>query len=111
MGFILRDKRPFAVAGLWDSWRKPDGSELQTFTIITTAANELLKAVHERMPVILHREDYAKWLDPVLNDPAKLTALLAPYPAAEMETFDVSVLVNSPHNDIPDCVLPLGVTR
>jgi putative SOS response-associated peptidase YedK len=106
MRFVLKDRRPFAFAGLWDSWRKPDGGELQSFTIITTAANEVFKPIHDRMPVILHRKDYARWLDPVLNDTAKLTTLLAPYVAAEMETYEVSSVINSPRNDVSECIAP-----
>lgn len=79
---------------------------MATFTIITTQANELLKPIHDRMPVILRPEDEEKWLDPGPMDAAKLTPLLNPYPAEEMETYDVSPLVNSPRNDTPECISP-----
>ena len=70
--FTLREGRPFAFAGLWERWRKPDGADLDSFTIITTEPNELTRAVHNRMPVILAPEHYARWLDPECNDVAAL---------------------------------------
>jgi putative SOS response-associated peptidase YedK len=59
----LKDKEPFALAGLWDVWRKPDGGKVESFTIITTEPNELVRPVHNRMPVILRPEDEEQWLD------------------------------------------------
>jgi putative SOS response-associated peptidase YedK len=108
MRFVLRDQGPFAFAGLWDSWRKPDGNELQSFTIITTGANDLLRRVHERMPVILDRESEEVWLDLDLKDPAKLRPLLKAYPSRDMEAYCVSKLVNSPANDMPECIKAEG---
>ncbi len=100
----LKSKKPFAFAGLWESWG-PDN--LQSFTIITTDANELVSQIHDRMPVILHEKDEAAWLDPELHDPAKLKPLLVPYPAEEMEMYEVSTIVNSPKNESPDCIKPI----
>ncbi|MFQ5542681.1 MAG: SOS response-associated peptidase, partial [Candidatus Binatia bacterium] len=71
MRFVLKDREPFAFAGLWDSWRRPDGNELQSFTIITTGANDLLRPVHGRMPVILDREGEGEWLNMDLKDTTK----------------------------------------
>ena len=102
--FVLKSHEPFAFAGLWDTWIKPEGDELQTFTIITTEANELVQPVHNRMPVILPQEHEDVWLDPDNRDLQKLTALLKPYPTEKMEAYPVSTLVNSPKNDSPECI-------
>ncbi len=104
---VLKSRGPFGFAGLWDTWTSPDGEEMKTCTIITTEANELLKPVHDRMPVILSREAEPIWLDPTIQDPAHLLSLLKPYPAEEMEFYPVSRAVNSPKNDSLDCILPL----
>jgi len=104
MRYVLKDRELFSFAGLWDIWKQPYGEELRSFTIITTDANDLLKPVHDRMPVILLKEDEDKWLDPSLKDPAKLTSLLKSYPSDRMETYDVSTIVNSPMNDRPECI-------
>ena len=103
MRFALKSRELFAFAGLWDAWKKPDGTELRSFTIITTAANDLLRPVHDRMPVILRQEDEEKWLDPSVTEAGRLTSLFSQYPADAMETFEVSTLVNSPKNDGPEC--------
>ncbi len=108
--FVLPSREPFAFAGLWDIWKKPDGSLLHTFTIITTQANELLRPVHDRMPVILQPEDEDLWLDPNLKDVTRLTPLLTPYPANALEAYDVSTIVNSPKNDVPECVQPAKIS-
>jgi putative SOS response-associated peptidase YedK len=104
MRFVLKDREPFAFAGLWDRWRRPDGNELQSFTIITTGANDLLRPVHDRMPVILDREGEGEWLNMDLKDTTKLIPLLKPYPSGDMEAYCVSKLVNSPTNDRPECI-------
>lgn len=75
---VRKDRQPFAFAGLWDSWRNPDANELHSFTIITTEANDLLRPIHDRMPVILHQTDEQLWLDPNVNDAAKLRPFLVP---------------------------------
>lgn len=107
MRFTLRGREPFSFAGLWDLWKKPDGGELQSFTIITTAANDLLRPIHERMPVILDGEGEERWLDPDSKEVNRLLRLLVPYPSEMMESYDVSLLVNSPRNDLPRCIEPL----
>ena len=104
MRIRLKTGEPFGFAGLWDSWRKPDGSDLQTFTIITTEANELLKPIHDRMPVILPEEAEQQWLGFDVKDTSELLSLLKPYPSDLMEAYDVSLLVNSPRNDLPQCI-------
>ena len=103
----LKNREPFGFAGLWESWTSLDGEEIKTCTIITTEANELLKPIHDRMPVILNREAEAVWLDPTIQQPATLLPLLTPYPAEEMEVYTVSTKVNNPTNDGPECIVPL----
>lgn len=102
----LKDQPMFCFAGLWENWKDPAGKLLQTFTIITTNANELLTPVHTRMPVILHEQDFDRWLDPHTDDSAALAALLQPFPSGAMHYREVSTLVNSPRNDDPRCIEP-----
>lgn len=83
----LKSREPFSFAGLWEAWTAPDGEEVKTCTIITTEANELLKPIHDRMPVILSNDAEGVWLDPAIQDPACLLPLLTPYPSEEMETY------------------------
>jgi putative SOS response-associated peptidase YedK len=103
----LKSGAPFVFAGLWENWQPADGSEVHSATIITTGPNELMASIHDRMPVILPRDVYAQWIDPILRIPIDLKTLLVPYPAGEMEAFPVSTLVNSPGNDRAECVLPV----
>ena len=99
----LRSDRPFGLAGLWERWEK--GSEpVESCTILTTDANELMQPIHERMPVILPPDQYALWLDPRCQDTEKLAELLRPYPSKDMVAYRVSTLVNNPENDVPKCV-------
>ena len=100
----MEDGRPFAFAGLWESWSKGEG-EIRTCTILTTGANALVGEVHDRMPVILAHDAYDVWLDPV-SERDELTGLLAPYPEDEMEAYPVSRFVNSPSNNDPRCIEP-----
>jgi len=102
----LRDDRPFAFAGLWESWEGPDHSALETCTLITTAPNELMEPIHNRMPVILAPGDYDRWLDPAIQGPEQLRPLLKPYSGGEMVAWAVSTHVNSPRNDDPQCIAP-----
>ncbi|HWR84187.1 MAG TPA: SOS response-associated peptidase [Candidatus Deferrimicrobium sp.] len=104
MRFIVRGGELFAFAGLWDVWRRADGSELLSYTIITTDANELSKPIHHRMPVILSQNHESVWLDSGISDPEQLTPLLRPFPSEEMEAYEVDTIVNSPKNDRPECV-------
>ena len=103
----LATKDLFCFAGLWDSWRSLDGTELRSFTVITTAANELLRHVHERMPVILEEKDFDLWLNPSERRKEALQPLLRPFRSEEMVYYSVSTLVNSPRNDNPKCIEPL----
>ncbi len=103
----MKNKTPFAFAGLWDDWHSDDGSEIRSCTIITTQPNTLVEKIHNRMPVILSRDVYAEWLKEGENDPALLKSFLRPYPSAEMEAFPVSRNVNSPQNDTPQLIIPI----
>ena len=105
---VLKSRESFGFAGLWEHWTSPDGGEVFSCTIITTTANELLKRVHERMPVILLREDEAEWLDRKIQEPEKLLPLLKPFPSDEMEYYPVSRRVNAPANDSPECIVPIS---
>ncbi len=102
----MKDRKPFAFAGLWDSWEGSDGSSVKTCTIITTEPNELMESLHNRMPVILHPRDYGKWLDTSPQTPENLLPLIKPYPADFMSAYPVSTLVNKPDNDSPQLVVP-----
>ena len=102
--FTLKDGGLFAFAGLRETWREPGGGLLESFTIVTTQANDLLKSVHDRMPVILRREDEPLWLDPKTGATAEVKGLLRPFPAEDMAAAEVSPLVNSPKNDGPACL-------
>jgi putative SOS response-associated peptidase YedK len=106
----FKDCRPFAFAGLWESWKDQsheDGSQIDSCTIITTGANELMASIHPRMPVILDPKNYEIWLDPAIKDPVLLTPLLKPHPSDEMEAFPISTRVNNPRVDRPECLEPL----
>jgi putative SOS response-associated peptidase YedK len=105
--FVLKSREPFAFAGLWDEWKSPEGEPILSFSLITIGANELMGQIHDRMPVILHEEDEARRLDPLLKDTDKLNELLKPYPSELMEAYEVSTIVNSGKHDSPDCITPV----
>ncbi|MFW6124721.1 MAG: SOS response-associated peptidase, partial [Pirellulales bacterium] len=102
----LQDARPFAFAGLWSRWQGEDET-IESCTLLTTKANESLRPLHDRMPVILPPGDYATWLDPAVQDPDVLVPLLRPYADDALEAYPVSRRVNSPTNDDPRCIEPL----
>jgi putative SOS response-associated peptidase YedK len=104
--FMLNSGGTFSFAGLWDAWQKPDGQTLYTFSIITTKANELAHKVHDRMPVILHQQDEARWLGGG-DDLGLITSLLQPYPSDQMRCYSVSPAVNSIANQGPELIKPL----
>jgi putative SOS response-associated peptidase YedK len=109
--FGMVDDSIFAFAGIWDSWRAPEGQVIETCSILTTTPNALVQAVHDRMPVILGRDVYDDWLDPALQDTTALAYLLKPFPAKEMRSYPVSQWVNSPKNDTPDCMTELELEK
>lgn len=104
----LSSGKPFSIAGLWETWYSKDGSKILSCTIITTQPNSLLEKIHNRMPVILAEDSYPLWLDTGEPDPKQLSNLLVPYTAQEMVAYPVARLVNSPRNDSPACIQPVG---
>jgi putative SOS response-associated peptidase YedK len=107
-----RDGKLMGMAGLWDRWTpsttaRAAGEPVETCTILTTSANELVARLHDRMPLVLDPADYERWLDPDLKDPAALAPLLRPFPAEAMVAVPVSPRVNSPANDDPSLVDPI----
>jgi putative SOS response-associated peptidase YedK len=105
--FQLKGGDVFGFAGLWESWHGPDG-ELETCTILTTDANELVEPVHDRMPVIMPKEVHAAWLDPGTKKADELLVMLRPFDPDAMEAWPVSTFVNSPKNQGEECVKPLA---
>jgi putative SOS response-associated peptidase YedK len=103
--FKRKDGQPFAFAGLWERWER-GGEPIDTCTILTTEANELVHPVHERMPVILAPEDYARWLDPKVKQAELLQPLLHPYRDNSMTAYQVRPIVNNPRNESPQCTEP-----
>jgi putative SOS response-associated peptidase YedK len=104
----LKNAQPFAFAGLWEVWKPQQGEEVRSCTIITTEPNSLLIPIHNRMPVILPPEAYQEWLAVDDRQPAQLNGMLVPYPASEMVAFPVSRMVNSPQEDSPELIKPIG---
>jgi putative SOS response-associated peptidase YedK len=96
--FQMRDESPFGFAGLWDRWEGGEGSAIESCTILTTEANDLLRPVHDRMPVILHPEEYSLWLESDERELKLLKELLRPYPSSEMSGHPVSTSINSPRS-------------
>jgi putative SOS response-associated peptidase YedK len=102
----FKDHRPFAFAGIWERWERQDPA-IESCSLITIGPNAVMEPIHHRMPVILATTQYAEWLDASLQDTERLNTLLRPFPPAEMEAYPVSLMVNNPSNDQPECVMPL----
>jgi putative SOS response-associated peptidase YedK len=107
--FHLNERQPFAFAGLWEHWEDVNGEEIESCTLLTTEANELMHPIHNRMPVILDPKNYDLWLDPDVKKPELLQPLLHPYASGEMATHPVSKTVNKPSNDSAECIENLDV--
>jgi putative SOS response-associated peptidase YedK len=101
------DGRPMAFAGLWETWRDPQGGTLRSCTIVTTGANEEVAALHDRMPVILEAPDWDRWLNESEREPSRLTPLLVPAAPGVVTLQAVDRLVNSVRNDGPELVVPV----
>jgi putative SOS response-associated peptidase YedK len=101
-----RDGGVFAFAGLWERWRDPQGEPLLSCTIITTAPNDLVSAIHDRMPAILERSEYAAWLGE--DEAVDVAALLRPHASADWEAIEVGRVVNDARVDGPECLRPAG---
>jgi putative SOS response-associated peptidase YedK len=102
------DRGPFAFAGIWERWHDSDGVPLETCTILTTAANRLMRPLHERMPVILLPDQHARWLDPKIQQVNDLEDLFAPAPEEFLCMNPVSPKVNSPRFEDPSCIEPIS---
>ena len=99
----LAEGRPFAMAGLWERWTDPETDEVvKSCTIVTTEGNELMKPIHDRMPVILPEDRWDLWLDPEVQDKELLQELLVPYPASQMQERAVSKSVGNVRNKGPE---------
>jgi len=103
----LKERKPFAMAGLSSKWKDTTGKEIGTFTIITTVANEIVGTIHDRMPVIFNPEHEINWLDPFV-DFQDVHQYLLPYPENDMEIYPISTLVNSPKNDTAEIIKPVS---
>ncbi len=101
------DEKPMAFAGLWNYWCGPDGSELETCTIITTHANDIIKPIHDRMPVILKENEFDVWMDPRIQNTTLLKQYLNPYPSEEFEAYPVDTYVNKLANNSQECLKSL----
>ncbi len=103
---VVGSGEPFAFAGLWETWKDPQGNVVPSCTIITTAACGLLAPIHDRMPVILPRQSEEIWLDPGIEDPDLLTHMLVPAADSDIDVYPVSTLVNNVRNDGPELISP-----
>jgi putative SOS response-associated peptidase YedK len=103
----LKNEKIFSFAGIYDESKDTDGNIIRSYSIITTEANTVMQKVHHRMPVILDREEEARWLDPDMVEPEQITQFLNPYDPDQMELFPISTLVNSPKNDVREILTPL----
>ena len=107
MRILVKDQHIFPLAGLWTTNVKTDGTKLHTVTLITTQANELMNQIHDRMPVILTKENQAIWLNPSITDIKVLNQVLMPYQSDFMEMYQVSKKVNFSRYDHEDCILKI----
>ena len=101
----LRSREPYAFAGLWERWTPKDGEALETFTIVTTDPNELMETIHNRMPVIVEKRDYDRWLEPGDAEHPPVD-LLRPYPAEKMVAWPVSARVGNVRNNDAELLEP-----
>jgi putative SOS response-associated peptidase YedK len=106
--FQLKEQALFRFAGIYDIWKdKQTGKEIYSYTIITTTPNALVGKIHDRMPVILRKEDEETWLNSDITEPEQLLPLLKLYPADQMEEWQVGDAARNPRNDSPDLIKPL----
>lgn len=105
--FHAPDERPLAMAGLWEYWQSPDGSEILSATILTTAANDLMAPIHHRIPVFIPDRELDRWLDVRLEKAEDVADLLRAPPEDALVCHPVSTVVNAARNDGPELILPL----
>jgi putative SOS response-associated peptidase YedK len=101
-----KDGAAFAMAGIWDKWTNPQGEIIHSFSILTTGPNELMAKIHDRMPVILDRENETKWIENTSVN--ELMKLLTACPSSQLVAYPVSTLVNSAQHDSPELIIPVG---
>ena len=106
-----RQKQLLGMAGLWATWKSPEGVVIESCTLLTTAANSVLRPLHDRMPVILPRERYAQWLDPACREPSELLPLLRPCPDDWLDCRPVGPEVNDVRFDDASCLQPPAQTN
>lgn len=106
MRFVLKSRALFSIAGLYETWLSPEGTKINSCTILTTTPNELVAKVHDRMPVILRPEDEQLWLNRAVTDVHAITPLLRPYASNEFEAYPVSAAVGNVRNDEPALIEP-----
>jgi putative SOS response-associated peptidase YedK len=109
--FEVNEGESFAFAGLWDGWKDPNGNWIRTCSILTTTPNAVTSVVHDRMPVILPKDDYDVWLDPGMKNVAAISEMLKPYDASQMRCNPVSTRVNHVANDDEGCFVPVGLAE
>ena len=100
----MKDRQPFAFAGLWETWKQENETPIHSFTIVTTQANPLIESIHTRMPVIVPPDCHDAWLDPNEQSPERIASLLHPFPEEKMALHTVSASVNNPRFDAPECI-------
>lgn len=104
--FSRPDGEPLALAGIWEEWRSAAGAALETFSLITTEPNDVVRPLHDRMPVILTGDNLDRWLDPSIREPERLQPLLVPLPSALLGAQPVSTRVNRVGQEGPACLEP-----
>jgi putative SOS response-associated peptidase YedK len=109
--FEVNDGELFAFAGLWTRWKDPSGQWVKSCSILTTTPNAVTSSVHDRMPVILDRDNYDLWLDPGMMNVEAVSDLLKPYDARKMRSYPVSPRVNHVANDDAECSTPVEPTE
>lgn len=108
MRIKMKNDELFAMAGLWESWKSPEGKTIHSCTILTTTPNDMMSDIHDRMPVILKPSDEEKWLNPELNTLDELKKFLIPLEDGHLEAYEVSDKVNSPKNNSPELIEKVG---
>ncbi|HKV94230.1 MAG TPA: SOS response-associated peptidase [Candidatus Angelobacter sp.] len=109
--FEVNEGELFAFAGLWDGWKDPEGRWVKSCSILTTAPNAVTSRVHDRMPVILSKDDYDLWLDPGMTNVDTVSGLLRPFDARLMRAYPVSSRINQVQNDDEDCSKPVTLDQ
>lgn len=110
MRIVMKNREPFGLAGLFDTWFKPNGQKVHSCTIITTEPNKIMEDIHERMPVIIGKEHEELWLNRDFSDTLVLQSLLQPYDEQQMEAYPVSSIVGNVRNNHSECIADITKT-